>query len=257
MDKDKKTINNIVREFYYRILDLFFPYKCPLCHNTIIKKKAQIDDLFSIFPICKDCTKEIKRVESPLCLICGKPFKSKEIRSHLCQDCTMASPPFWKARSLFVYEGIIKQAIIRFKFYGEYNLAIAMSHWLLYLFNKEFVSEDIDCIIPVPLHIKRLRKRGYNQALLLGKEIAKISHIPISPHILKRIRWTEPQVNLNRTERLKNVKGAFQVVKKEDILSKKILLIDDVLTTGATIKECAIALTKAGASSIYVLTLAR
>lgn len=115
--------------------------------------------------------------------------------------------------------------------------------------------QGFDVIIPVPLHIKRLRERGFNQSLLLARAVGRKNNIPVNPFGLKRIRWTEPQVNLSGKERKINVKGAFEF--HGDVKGKTVLLIDDVYTTGATVAECSKVLKKGGAKGVCVLTLAR
>ena len=115
----------------------------------------------------------------------------------------------------------------------------------------------IDLIVPVPLHIKRLRKRGFNQALLLFTKWATTENIPYDPHVLKRPQKTVPQTNLSRKERKKNIRGAFEIRSPVAIKGKRILLVDDVYTTGSTVNECARILVQGGAAMVDVLTLAR
>ena len=116
---------------------------------------------------------------------------------------------------------------------------------------------DYSLIIPVPLHIKRLRQRGFNQALILARAIGKKWQIPVNFSLLKRHKFTETQTGMNKTERKQNIKGAFEVRDKENIAGKNIIIVDDVYTTGATVNECAKTLLKAGAQKVTVLTLAR
>jgi len=161
-------------------------------------------------------------------------------------------PPFRYARSYGIYEGGLEEAIKQLKYHGIKRLASPLSELLL-----KTSLPDVDAIIPVPLHGKRLRERGFNQSALIAKGISKRLHRPLLINTLIRTRYTTPQVNLTAREREKNIKGAFSVIDGEDIQGKDIMLIDDVFTTGATVRECSKVLRKAGAGNIYVITLAR
>jgi ComF family protein len=161
------------------------------------------------------------------------------------------------ARAVVSYETIILNAIHQFK-YGN-NISVGA---MLASFMADFSFPDVDLtdyslIIPVPLHIKRLRQRGFNQSLILAQALAKKWQIPVNFSLLKRHKFTLTQTGLNKTERKQNIKGAFEVSDKKNIAGKNVILIDDVYTTGATINECAKILTKAGAQKVTVLTLAR
>ena len=123
---------------------------------------------------------------------------------------------------------------------------------------RDFVTEShIDLIIPVPLHPKRLRWRGFNQAVLLARQVSRVSNIPLDPFVLCRLRETPPQTQLGEDERRTNVRGAFMLHPEKQIDNKNVLLVDDVYTSGATVNECSRTLTKGGAKQVYVLTFAR
>jgi ComF family protein len=153
-----------------------------------------------------------------------------------------------------MYQGVLAEAIRRFKYQGDINLAGPLS-WFWNKINLEDLF--FEAIIPVPLHPARLRERGFNQALLLGKTLGKIHSKMVLAGALQRIRNTIPQVQLDHSERERNVRGAFAVRKQQEIMDKRLLLVDDVFTTGATVNECARVLKKSGAKEIIVLTLAR
>jgi ComF family protein len=149
---------------------------------------------------------------------------------------------------------VLAEAIQRFKYHGDVNLAAPLSR----LWSKINIQDlPVEAIIPVPLHPTRLRERGFNQALLLGKAIAKIHKKTVLTGALKRIRNTIPQVQLDHSERERNVRGAFAVKNRREIMDKRLLLVDDVFTTGATVNECARVLKKSGANEIFIVTLAR
>ncbi len=189
----------------------------------------------------------------PYCPRCGKPFP-RGSTSHLCSDCLQQKLSFDWGRAAAMYQGVLAEAIQRFKYHGEVNLAGPLG-WFWNKINLEELS--FEAIIPVPLHPSRLRERGFNQSLLLGKTLGKIHNKTVLAGALRRIRNTIPQVQLDHSERERNVRGAFAVRNQEEIMDKRFLLVDDVFTTGATVNECARVLKKSGAKEIIVLTLAR
>ncbi|MBF8250647.1 MAG: amidophosphoribosyltransferase-like protein [Deltaproteobacteria bacterium] len=157
---------------------------------------------------------------------------------------------FGWARGVLVYDDATAKAIHRFKYGHDTTFSRPLGSMM-----ADYPLESFDLIIPVPLHIKRLRERGFNQSLLLANAIGKRQRIPVDPYILKRIRWTVPQVNLTGRERKVNVRGAFEVCG--DVREKRILIVDDVYTTGATVSECSKVLKESGAKEVCVLTLSR
>jgi len=192
----------------------------------------------------------------PACEVCRK--SSEEA---LCSDCFTQirfMKPHLGIYSAAIYDGVIKTALHRFKFQRRKNLAEPLGVLLVkYLSHTPSLQMDeIDCIIPVPLHCRRERKRGYNQAELLANVISKYYEVPVIS-ALARIKDTHPQFDLPREARLTNVKGAFKVSDTRAVYNKKILLLDDIYTTGSTISECSRALKIAGAQTIEVLTLSR
>ncbi|HCY19026.1 MAG TPA: amidophosphoribosyltransferase [Deltaproteobacteria bacterium] len=181
------------------------------------------------------------------------PFISQEAEDHLCGTCIKKRRPFSIARSIGIYEGVLLEAVQRLKYNGKTSLARPLAK----LMTKEFSMNNYNLIVPVPLHKTRLKERGFNQSLLLARELSKLYNLPIDYLNLRKIRATDPQVNLKGKERIENMKGAFAVKNGAGFKNKKILLIDDVYTTGATVTECSKVLKKAGAKTIDVLTLAR
>jgi ComF family protein len=161
------------------------------------------------------------------------------------------------ARASGVYDGTLMEAIHLFKYGKKTRLARPLGMLLQETFSRFWDNQWIDLIVPVPLHIERLRKRGFNQALLLFSKWATTEDIPYDPRVLKRPKKTVPQTNLSRKERKKNVRGAFEICSPVAIKGKRIVLVDDVYTTGFTVNECARTLMNAGAAVVDVLTLAR
>ncbi|HDD35669.1 MAG TPA: ComF family protein [Candidatus Desulfofervidus auxilii] len=231
------------------LIDYFLPHLCPGCGKKVNRKE----------PFCAECRLSLRYITPPFCPICGKPFIIGSF-SHVCGDCLENKPFFSALRAIFVYNDPIKKAIIQFKF--QHNTALApffIKEILLHL--KDFIeSIKPDLILSVPLHIKRLRERGFNQSSLLAKGLAKAINVPYKQKILKKNKHTLPQVGLSLNERKKNVRGSFIIRKPEYIeyiKEKSILLLDDVCTTGSTVNECAKVLIKAGAKAVWVITLAR
>lgn len=231
------------------LLDIIFPPVCPLCEQGLM------DGI-----LCADCRGRLlsRKITGPICAVCGIPFIAygdapENPPGRLCGRCITEKTPFKEARSAFAYEGAVLKAVHRFKYSGAVTLAGYLGR--LALEGAEFSARP-DVVVPVPLHKKRLRKRGFNQSLLLAREVAKKFSASVDYLSLKRVRETEPQINLRIKERENNIKGAFVVKDVKAFMNKNVLLIDDVFTTGATIRECAKTLNGAGAE-VYVLTLAR
>jgi len=236
------------------LLNFIFPLDCKICEKPIRESKG--------YSICEDCFKTIELIEQPYCVKCGKPLIPtvffKQNRKILCLDCKRKKYSFEFSRSTGVYDKVLKKCIHLFKYYGEKKLAKPLGKLMVdsLVKNDEF-KKKIDLIIPVPLHGNDLKKRGFNQSVLLGKVIGDYLSIPVGESVLIKKKITLFQVNLSKKERKKNILRAFSVEKPEEIKGKNILILDDVFTTGATIEECAKELMKARTKNIFVLTLAR
>jgi ComF family protein len=215
--------------------------------------------------LCPACISEFLPVESPQCSRCGMVFKSRQGEDHVCGECLDSPKRFQIARSVGIYKDTLMAVIHCFKYKGKTQLARPLGTLLFTAFINFWDKMSMDLIVPVPLHIKKLRMRGFNPSFLLVKDwgrIAEFLHvgspdIPIGINVLERRRWTEPQTGLGRKERLSNIKNAFNISNDSKITGKRILLVDDVYTTGATVNECAKVLLRGGAGHVDVLTLAR
>jgi ComF family protein len=230
-----------------RFFNIIFPPKCLNC-NVIIGE---------VGGLCSLCFEKINFTTSPSCAICAFPFEYDLGEEALCAACINHKPAYDKAFTVFTYNEHSKELIHKFKFADQTYATPYFANWIKRA--AKDALEDADIIIPVPLHKLRLYKRMYNQSALLAKAIARISNVKYNPYILKRIRNTTPQSGLSQKQRQGNVKNAFAINPKQlaAIKGKNIILIDDVMTTGATIEECCKILRKAGVSKIYVVTLAR
>ena len=173
---------------------------------------------------------------------------------HLCISCRLHPPAYTRAWGAFPYEPPLQDAIRLFKYHGK----VVLTSYLGGLLKKHAPSlPQVDMLMPVPLHSERLRERGYNQALLLADRLNRRLQLPISYDNLVRLRPTLPQTELSRKARVNNLRRAFGILRPEEVKNRRILLIDDVMTTGTTVNECAKALRKAGSADVYVLALAR
>lgn len=205
--------------------------------------------------ICADCLAKVDFVVN-YCHKCGR-----EIEASLCGDCRKKLPAFEQARSVAVYQGIIRDFILQFKYYGNTDLSRPLSHFLMLYFYEYYGDLSIDYIIPVPLHGKRQKMRGYNQAELLARELKREMGIPVLTDYLLRVKNTRPLYNLNQKERQQALDGVFALreesVDTDEIAGSNILLLDDIFTTGTTVNEASLLLNEEGrVEHIYVLTLA-
>ena len=242
------TLASVARRFFHAIL----PVQCTTCDVALG------DDPVPFF--CRSCWDGIQPLQGPCCPRCGRPFRSSYALqyspNHACGACRIDPPAYTRAWSLYLYESPLQEAVRLFKYNMKVSLADALGA-LMTQAMLEPVHIDVDVIIPVPLHPTRLRTRQYNQSLLLADRVSRARHIPLSYDNLIRTRETAPQTELSRAVRLKNLRRAFAVRRPEDIVGKRVLIIDDVFTTGTTVNECAKILRKAGAADVYVCTLAR
>ncbi len=175
----------------------------------------------------------------------------------MCGNCSTDNPSFDSARGAYAYEGAISNLIHAFKYQNKTHLRRPLAQLTTVALPQLTATSGHDLVLPVPLHRRKLSRRGFNQAVLLGEIIARHAGLPFDRHNLRRIRWTEPQINLKADERRTNVKGAFEVSTPHLVEGLRILLIDDVFTTGSTVEECSRVLKKAGAAAVDVITVAR
>ena len=238
----------MLKPFLVSLLDCIFPPLCQVCRSFI----PNADDVH----VCPSCREKMPLIVAPLCSRCGIPFAGVG-DDHICGACIRDRPHFDAARAAFVYEGPCRDMIHAFKYHNKTHLRRPLGLLTAGGLSEFITSVSADLIMPVPLHRTRLRSRGFNQAILLGEIFSRHTRIPLVRDNLRRIRWTEPQVNLAAAERRTNVTGAFSIRESSTLEGRSILLVDDVLTTGSTVDECAKVLKSAGASRVLVVTVAR
>lgn len=230
------------------VLDFLFPPLCHICRSFI----ADAGQLH----ICPACREQLPQVVPPRCTRCGVPFAGGG-SDHLCGRCLTDPPHFDAACSQLLYEGAARDLLHRFKYQHKTHLRRPLALLALEGLTEFITGQKPDLIVPVPLHRSRLRSRGFNQAVLLGSVFSVRLALPMLVDGLVRIRWTEPQIELSADQRRSNVRDAFRCKRPEAVAGKRILLLDDVMTTGSTADECAKELKKAGAGYVLVATVAR
>lgn len=245
----KNISSNLIRT----VLDFILPSPCQVC--------GSYHSFHPSWPVCETCLSTIRRVPSG-CSRCGRPHWRENIQflvdDFLCGDCLKEKRPFIdEARSAIIYEGVAKQLVRLYKYKNRIHLIKIFSPIILETLNIWGPVGECDFIVPVPLHTRKHRQRTFNPSLLLADVIARDFNIPVAEHSLVRPVPGIKQAGLNKRERVHAVKGVFAVREDNVIRGKRILLVDDVFTTGATARECAKMLTKSGAESVYVFTLAR
>ncbi len=231
-----------------RIVSLFIPYKCPGCGTA--------GEHF----ICPECDKKIKRIAEPYCKRCGRPLPPGVRETADCRECREAKMKFDVCRSVFQYQPPVDELVRKFKFSRNFAAGRRLMDGAceIALSDPEyFAGFDASAgIVPVPLHPFRYIRRGFNQSEYFSEGFSRMWSVEIMPCLIRR-RHTRPQSLLPLKERAKNVRGAFSVRKNTALSGKRIILVDDVMTTGATIRECSRILKEAGAGEVYVLTIAR
>ncbi len=233
-----------IRKFSLWLFRLLFPPACPLCGGTFL---CPASDSF-----CLTCLSGFKSLPEAHCSLCSLPFEGQFNSSHLCGRCTKQAPSFYHVFAVGLYGDSLRYAIHQFKF----NHKIGLDRSLGIILERSVPRDlDIDLVVPVPLHRKRLQQRSYNQALLLAREFSRIRKVPVSGNVLRKVRDTDSQQGLSAQERIKNLDSVFEL--QGTLSGKTILLVDDVMTTGATVEACSRVLLEGGAKTVYVGVIGR
>ena len=224
-------------------LDLMLPPRCPSCREIV-----DAPDRF-----CARCWNELAFITPPWCSVCGLPFDVDAGPQAVCGDCAGTPRSYRSARAAFRYTGSAVPVLLGFKHADRTHLARLMAQHL-----HRFMEalDGADLIVPVPLDRARLRKRGYNQAGLVARHLARTSRLPLSVEAMARVKPTASTAGMSRAARLRSAQGAF-AAQGTQVAGRRVVLVDDVMTTGATAEAAARALVKAGAQSVDVLTFAR
>jgi len=224
------------------IFSIFFPRHCPMC--DVVIPYGQM--------ICNVCEKKISYIKEPVCKKCGKQLENE--RQEYCGDCSRKKHFFVQGKAVFSYRNEIKLSMYRFKYsnkreYGDYyalRTAQEYGNWIK--------CRQIEAIVPVPMYARKKRARGYNQAEVFAKALGRELNLPVECSMVRRIKNTAPQKELNDRQRKDNLKKAFQVTTNI-VKYKKVLLVDDIYTTGATMDAVAEVMRRAGVDEVYILSI--
>lgn len=227
------------------VLDLVYPRRCPVCGSVLRHAKRS-------GYICPLCRRKLHYVEAPQCLRCGKHIESSE--QEYCEDCMRIPKHFTKGFPVFVYEGALKNSLLAFKYKNKREYAAFYAEEIVGRYGTQLAKIHADAWVPVPVHRKRYRKRGYNQAALIAKELSKRTQIPCYEHVLVRIVQTHVQKTLNDKQRYQNLKNAFKC-QQNSVKLRKVILVDDIYTTGATIEACTRELLRTGVEQVYYVSV--
>ncbi len=229
------------------VASLFYPALCVVCSDDVDRDEY----------LCAKCRERAPRINAPFCAKCSEPFPGAITQAFSCANCEHRILHFDSAVAAYRSRGLVRKLVHEFKYGHHRHLRYPLAEWL-----GETMSDPrlrglrFDLIVPVPLHPARERERGFNQATLLAELLGEKIGVRLRP-VLERIRYTSTQTAHDRAERMENLHDAFRLRKKADVRQLRVLLIDDILTTGSTLSECARVLKEAGAISVHAATAAR
>jgi ComF family protein len=240
-DKDRVEAGRLIRSLLRQLLDFALPPRCAGCGEIVAE----------VHSFCPDCWTRIEFLGESGCTTCGLPLEATEAEE--CGVCVAKPPRISRTRSAVAYDEISRSIAIRLKYGRKVALARTMARFMAPLVQRD----DHAILVPVPLHRTRLWQRGFNQSVLVAREIARATGLRSEPNLLRRVKRTPPLKGMNRRQRRKVVAGAFQVEKSLELQGCTVVLIDDVLTTGSTANACARALQRAGAKRVELVSWAR
>jgi competence protein ComFC len=231
----------------HALASLFYPATCVVCTANVERSEY----------LCPDCQRRAPRIVAPFCAKCSEPFPGAITQTFRCANCEHRVLHFDCAVAAYRSRGLVRRLVHEFKYAKQRHLRYPIAAWLREtLLDPRLHDRHFDVIVPVPLHPARERERGFNQAMLLAELLAASITVPLCA-ALERTRYTTTQTAYDRAERMENLHGAFRLRKNQDVRDLRVLLIDDVLTTGSTLSECARVLRDAGAVSVHAATAAR
>lgn len=229
-------------------LDLLYPRSCIGCGQANPECWPHL---------CWECRSRLTTVQPPFCSCCGDPVSGFIDHSYRCSWCKKNKPAFDVARSCARYDGLVRELLLLLKYRGGVCYAEDLAELLVAGVQRYYADRSFDAVVPVPLHPLRRLQRNYNQAKLLSSSLARRIGLPLHTNCIRRVKRTDTQTKLTAAQRLSNVNKAFRAGHLSWLANRRVLLIDDVMTTGATVASCARALKKGGAESVSVLTVAR
>lgn len=234
-----RILNKLINKIKY----LIYPPVCPLCEEVLSGGKTRI---------CESCRPNIQYLTEPTCLKCGKEIDDCE--KEYCGDCTKKPKSFVKGFPAMVYREPLKRSIVNFKYKSKSSYADCFAYEIVKIHGKDIMEVSPEVLIPVPVHKDKLEKRGYNQAKVLADRLGTYLDISVDDSILKRVVNTTPQKLLDDNERQKNLERAF-ISDKKQVQYKKVMLVDDIYTTGSTIESCTKILKNAGVREVFYTSI--
>lgn len=226
---------------------LLYPARCEQCAGPVVQ------DAY----LCAPCRESAKAIARPFCETCSEPFHGAIEQEFSCSNCVGRDFYFTHAVASFRSRGVVRALIHRFKYQHQFHLRFPLADWLLVtLDDARLAAPPIDALVPVPLHQRRFREREFNQATVLAGLVGARRDLPVDDCLL-RVRYTTTQTRYDRGERMENLRNAFALRQTAQVRGRHLVLVDDVLTTGSTLNECARMLMKAGAASVRAITVAR
>ena len=230
------------------LLDLVYPRSCAGCGGAVGGEGTYL---------CWECLSQLLVVRRPFCAVCGDPVEGRVDQDFVCYPCCDDPPAFDTARSAARYDGVLRTALCELKYRKGVWMEPDLVQILHGCLTAHHAGLPLDAVVCVPLHPSKQRRRGYNQARLLAAGLARRVGLPLLEGVLERVRATPTQTGLTAPHRKDNVRNAFRACRGSSVAGRRLLLVDDVMTTGATLSECARALKKAGAASVHALSVAR
>ena len=234
------SLSRLGSDLYKGVLDFVYPPYCLTC-------LAEVDEY-----LCAECAEKIDLIQPPFCRKCGVPCET-----YLCRDCPEREFAFESACSAGIYDGRLRDAVHQLKYGCHVVMADPLGELMARCFATTHLAGKVDLVSPVPIHITRLVQRGFNQSAELARVLCRRIGLPLIENVLVKPKKTRYQVDLPLEQRFTNLRGAFKVRRPDAVVGKRVLLVDDMLTTGATLNEAATTLRAAGASQVYGYTLAR
>jgi len=236
--------------FMAGVIDGLYPRVCPGRGCGRLSERAGRH-------LCNDCRARIELYSSSLCALCGREVEGQVRHTFVCGVCRAARPHYDRARAAGHFSGVLRDMVHAFKYDSALWLCADLTDLLEGCLTAHFHADEVDVVVPVPLHPVRQRERSYNQSALLAHELARRIDRRCDARALERVRATETQTHLNAAHRRMNMLGAFRVARPDWVRQRCVLLVDDVMTTGATLDECARVLKKAGARTVWAVTAGR
>lgn len=247
-----KVASDRIQKWAEQLICLMYPPRCPICDKVLrveeYKDRSQTGGM-----ICRKCMSELHYIGEDVCSKCGKP--REDSREEYCYDCKKKKHFFEQGRAVWRYQGVMKASLYRFKYSNRREYARFYARETARLYGEWIRRRNIEVIIPIPLHPKKKRMRGYNQAEVYAKELGRCLGIPVRTDVLERVVYTDPQKELGAKERIKNLKKSLKI-RQNMLQSQYILLVDDIYTTGSTMDAAAEAFSEKPDCRIYFLTIA-